>query len=130
MTDVIRPQYFPAGIYSDKNAQCELKDKVFFAAGATNNQAVITAVSGKRLYIVSMNIYTSGIATDVVFKSASGGTNKYACQIPANTVATPNFTLGFKPDGWFNTETGEGLYVDVIAAVQTNISVRYIEYTP
>ena len=121
--------YFPSSSFFDKNGSCTLLNAAVSAPAATANTLVITAVTGKRIVVVS---YICGAATaaDVVatFKSASGGTVK--AYINAPSTAKPMEQGILNPAGWIETETGQGLYVDVSAGAAANISLRYYVYTP
>lgn len=112
----------------EKGGVCIVKDRVLAAVAATNNQLVVTAVSGKALMVIGGIFYSAGIATTLLFKSASGGASRYNVQVPVNTAATPNVFLPFNEAGYFRTVVGEGIYVDNTAAVVANISINYIEY--
>lgn len=121
--------YFPTNLIFDRNGACTLLNAAVSAPAATANTLVISAVSGKRIVVVS---YICGAATaaDVVatFKSASGGTVKAYILCPS--TAKPMEQGGFNQAGWIETNTGEGLYVDVSAGAAANISLRYYVYTP
>lgn len=122
-------QYFLSGIFRDKDGQCEIKSVVFNGVASTANQIAIAAVTGKRIRVISGNMFSAGIASDVYIASPSG-TAVGGAQIPANTVATPNVELEFNPAGHYESAVGEALRVSVAAAVIVVFFFRYIEYTP
>lgn len=125
--------YDPAGLFEqnpNKGGVCEVKDVLFSATGATNNQQIIAAVTGKKIVVLHGTMRSAGIQSAITFKSASGGTNKAAYEVPATTVATPNVKIGGEVWGAFRTNTGEGLFCDNSAAVTVTISLTYIEITP
>jgi hypothetical protein len=100
------------------------------AVGVAANTLMASAVAGKRILVVGGFAYSNGAFTQLTFKSASGGTNLRSYAVPANTVATPNVQLC--PNGLFDgfeTNTGEGLYVDNSAVIAL-ISLVYLTYTP
>lgn len=113
---------------SEKGGLCEVQDIVFSATGATNNQQVIPAITGKKIVVLHGTMRSTGAQTSISFKSASGGTNVCSYELPANTVTTPNVEITPKLWGAFRTNAGEGLYVDN-SAVLAAISLTYIEVT-
>ena len=122
--------YNPTAIFEqnfDKNGVCTCKSKVITLAGATNNQLGVTAVTGKSIFVLSGNLRSAGLTSAVTFKSASGGTNLYACQVPAIGDNPKNEKI--EPQAWgaFHTNTAEGLYLDNTGADAVTVSLRYIE---
>lgn len=107
---------------------CEVKDVVFNAVAATDNQQVIAAVTGKRILVLGGSLVpVAGAGGAVVFKSATGGTNKKAFNVPAG----PGYIeFPVPPWGNFNTNTGEGVFVNNQVAVVVVVSLRYVEYQP
>ena len=134
MIDTQYLQYFAAGIFYEMvdgvRKPCEVKDVLFSAAAATNNQSVIAAVTGKKIVVLHGTMRSANVQGTVSFKSASGGTNKKAYTIPVVTAATPNVEILPVPWGAFRTNTGEGLFVDTTGADPITISLTYIEVTP
>lgn len=106
---------------------CEVKDVVYVAAAATNDQQVIAAVSGKKIFVLSGTLGSAGAAGAATFKSATAGTNKHGWYFPANPGIVEMI-----PQAWgvFNTNSGEGLFVDNTSVALLVISLRYIEVTP
>lgn len=121
---------WPNKMFEDAQGVCSVTDVVFSAAGATNNQQVVAAVSGKVILVLSGNLRSTNAIGSLTFKSASGGTSKRAYQVPVNTVATPNIEIPWSPFGAFRTNSGEGLFVDNSGADPITISLTYITYTP
>lgn len=123
-------RYCPVDGFFDKNGVCAMKYKFLQATAATAAQALVTAVTAKRLRLLELIIHSNGAAGSNVFYSASAGTVIGAVYVPANTVATPNVILEFNPFGYFETTAGQGLYMDNNSAATTNVTLGYIEYTP
>jgi hypothetical protein len=119
-------------MFEDAQGVCGIIDIVFSANGATNNQQVVAAVSGKIILVLSGNLRSSNAAASqqLTFKSASGGTNKRSYQVPASIAATPNVEIPWSPFGAFRTAVGEGLFCDNAGADPITISLTYIPYTP
>lgn len=94
-----------------------------------NNQAVITAVSGKCIRVMGWDMQSqTATQASVVFKSASGGTLLTTAILLPPSTALP-FSKPIADSGWFQTNSGEGLYVDVVAA-SAWINVYYVTLTP
>ena len=120
----------PNKVFQDQNGVCPIISVVFPSVTVTTNNLLITAVTGKRVLVVGGSAYSNGAFTQLTFRSASGGTAKRSVAIPANTVAAPNIFLC--PNGLndsFETNTGEGLYVDNSAVIAI-LSLNYLVYTP
>lgn len=98
--------------------------------GVGNNQAVILAISGTRFRVMGWTAQGSTAAMGaILFKSASAGTaltTTMYIQGNANIVIERQ---DIHEGGYFETLTGEGLYVDVTVAA-VNLNVFYITYTP
>lgn len=119
-------RWCPTDLFSTGQAGsvCEPKDFVFVALGATNNQQVIAAVTGKKIFVLSGTLGSAGALGSALFKSATAGTNKHGWYFPANPGIVEMI-----PQAWgvFNTNAGEGLFVDNTSAALLVISLRYIE---
>jgi hypothetical protein len=94
-----------------------------------NNQQIIAAITGKRHRAMGWIIQsTTGVQGSFVFKSSSGG-----AAISSSLWAPPNtalpYNLEIKDCGYFETNTGEGLFVDVVTA-GVYFNVFYLTYTP
>lgn len=131
-SDIQLSGWNPGQMFYDKNGVREVKDAFKQATAATNNQEVVAAVSGKKIVVLSMVAHSLGAGERIVFKSASGGSNKRSYWVQDVTVCTSscNTQEPFNPSGIFRTNTGEGLFVDNNSAAAVNISVEYIEFTP
>lgn len=114
----------------DKKGVCVPKTIVFTAAAATNDQSILAAITGTSFLVLSGNIRSGGATGAVTFKSASAGTNLYACQYPANTDNPKNEKLEPQPWGVFHTIISQGLFVDNSGVNIVTISLRYLEVIP
>ena len=93
-----------------------------------NNQAVVTGSTGKKVRVMGWNAQSDNAAGVVSFllKSASGGTALMAQITVGASPAIEKQPVVFP--GYFETNSGEGLFVDVI----TNgvyLTVFYILYS-
>lgn len=104
---------------------------MLFAAvtpAVANNTGIVTGVTGKKIRVHGLVAQSAGASGSLLFKSASGGTTIFPSMVmPANT-ANP-FVLEIKDSGYFETNAGEGLFVDV-ATTQIQLLVCYSIYTP
>lgn len=122
-------QYFPQKYFENvKEGALEIYHYCSGLAVA-NNQLLVAAVTGKRIQVVSGVAYSTGAFTQIFFKSNSGGAQLKSFALPANTSDTPNVNFCVSPIEMFETATGHGLYIDVIADVPI-VSINYIIYTP
>lgn len=115
---------------SAKDGVCPIVNVVFPSVTVAVNNLLISAVASKRILVIGGSAYSNGAFTQLTFRSASGATAKRSVAIPANTVAAPNIFLC--PNGLndsFETNTGEGLYVDNSAVIAI-LSLNYLVYTP
>jgi hypothetical protein len=99
-------------------------------AAATTDGAIVTAIAGKRIRVLSAILSCGGTATTFVFNSKSGG---------AGTAVSAVFQLGingqlplFPGDGspLFDTNTGEGLTATTGAGSTVNVHVVYSVLNP
>lgn len=98
-----------------------------FATG--NDQAVITAVTGQRIRFMGAWIKSPNVTQGTyAFKTASGGTFLTPTTY-APPYTDPLLQIPIIPSGYFETNTGEGLYVDITIA-NVNMTVFYVTYTP
>lgn len=122
-------QYDPSGIFEqvNKGGVCDVKTVVISLTAATANQLCVTAVTSKKIVVLSGLINSQGIQTYISFRTASGGTIIGYYSVPANTVASPNVIIEPHVWGAFATASGQGLYADNSAAVIATVTLRYIE---
>lgn len=96
------------------------------AAASSGTNALVSAVSGKKIRVMSMFMIAAG-AVNVYFEDAANtalagdGTNKIAL------TTNSGFTLPFNPVGWFETAATQALEVNLSAAIAVGGSVTYIE---
>lgn len=103
------------------------------SAGGTltvaNNLLVVAAVSNQRIRVFGYSCGSNtGAFSTIQFKSASGGTMiSGIIGVPHNTIA--DLVMPIANSGLFETNTGEGLYVDNGLAI-SHLCVFYKVYTP
>lgn len=94
-------------------------------AGTTDG-AVITAVPGYVLLIVSFRVMAGSVATDATFNSKPGGSGtaiseKFACGANGGQMGP------FQPVGHFKTSAGEGLSLTTGAGSAVGVGGAYVE---
>lgn len=95
-----------------------------------NNNALVSAVSGKRIRIMGFVAQaTAGTVGYLYLKSASGGSiiwtrTTYPASTNGDVLLIPVINSGY-----CETNTGEGLYIDVYTTA-IGINLQYITYTP
>lgn len=93
-----------------------------------NNRTVIAGVSGKRIRAMGWDAQGDAGIGAIVFKSASGGTVLTAAQyVPNGATAGLRYEKSIVDSGYFETNTGEGLFAD-ITAFAINLNLYYIIY--
>lgn len=94
-------------------------------AAGTTDASVVSAVSGKKIRIVSYKIATVTAATTVTFNSKPAGAGTAISALLVAPVGTSN--AAFSPLGHFETNSGEGLTVTTGAGNPVGVQVTYIE---
>lgn len=99
--------------------------------GVGNDSQVIPAVTGRRILVMGWKIQSSAAIGSFQFKSASGGTllTPVFTSPPNTNGATNDLPVIPNGPGYFETNTGEGLFVDVFTAAQEFL-IFYITYKP
>ena len=123
------PVTSPSVMFQDTDGSfCEIKTQYRSMTGAATNFVVVSAVTGKRIRLVSA-IFRSAAASPsyVSFKDGSGGTALAVVAVPPNSAGA-NMVLELNTLGWFDSSSGVGIYAD-IGAETVQGSFRYIEYT-
>lgn len=95
-----------------------------FAAGiasASGDNQVVAAVTGKRILVTSIRLFTDDVAVDCVFRSATT-----AIDGTAYTASQSGYTE-FDAMGLFQTATGEALNLNLSAAEDVSYRITYFE---
>lgn len=95
-------------------------------AQSQTDSNIVSAVTDKRIMVLSIRVMAGGTATNVTFNSKSGGAGTaiselFACGANGG-IATP-----YSPVGVFQTNSGEGLTVTTGAGSTVGIGVTYLE---
>ncbi len=125
-------QYDPKGIFEQnevKGGVCQVKDVFFTLLAVTNNQVVISGITGKRIVILHGQITATSAAGYVLLNSNPGG-NRKGFYIPASTTIEPNVFFGDQKWGYMRTATSQSIVMDNLSAQPIWVSLTYIEVTP
>lgn len=95
------------------------------ASGQTDSSLVV-AVPGKTIRVVSAFLVTAATATNVTFNTKPVGSGTAISQLIA-CGANGGLVLPYNFDGWFSTNSGEGLSVTTGSGSTTGINVTYLE---
>lgn len=92
-------------------------------ASSSGDNAIVAAVTGRRIVVTSYQVYPSG-AVSVKFRSAA---NDLHPAIPlAGTSQPVGLGFGHNPHGYFETTAGEALNLNLSSAVGTVYIVQYM----
>lgn len=110
----------------DGNTQLTPKFAIVSVASAATDTAIVAAVAGKKLRVLSYTLSAAGTITAFQFNSKPGGAGTIKSGIlnlPANT-AVPTY---FSPLGHFETVAGEGLTGTTGVGSTVTGSIVYVE---
>lgn len=94
------------------------------AAGQTDD-AQVAAVAGHRIRVINLVALCAATATTLTFNSKPAGAGAAIYALLANAV-NGGEVLPRNEDGWFETNSGEGLSVTTGAGSTTGIAISYI----
>lgn len=94
--------------------------KAFVNASSLGSNAVVSAVNGKSIRVTGVALVTT-LANSVKFLSA-------ATDISAtfHLGANGGIVLPFNEHGWFQTNSGEALNLNLSVATSTGLSITYV----
>lgn len=92
--------------------------------------AFITAVTGKKIRIISLTAFSIGAANSGGLTSVAGGPTICAFSVPANTSDSPNVIYPPSKSGWGDSGVSAAAPVNTGTGGAVQISVTYIYYTP
>jgi hypothetical protein len=87
---------------------------------------LVTAVAGKKIRIVSWDVVTGGVATNLTFNSKGGGAGTAISPIYQN-AANGGEVINFSPVGHMETSSGEALTCTTGAGSTSGVQLTYIE---
>jgi len=99
-----------------------IRRAVIDVAGSGDN-TLVAAISNTRIRVLAAFLVTAGAIT-VRFESGAGGT---ALTGQMNIAANGGFVLPFNPAGWFETNAGQLLNLELSGAVSVDGCLVYQE---
>ena len=122
------PYIDPIRVYQVNGTVCTV-DTACPILSVSNNQTVVAAVTGKKIRVMGLlaTVGSGAGQAGVTLKNGSGGATRMAFVLPASTVGPIHLPL--VNSGYFDTDTGVGLFVDIATSV-VNLNLFYITYTP
>lgn len=100
------------------------KNQVVAASGT--DTAIIAAVAGKKIRVLSVDLDCAATATIFTFNSKPAGAGA-AIAGPFNEAVSEGKSLGYNPHGWFETVAGEGLSATTGSGSNTTVQLTYVE---
>lgn len=91
------------------------------AATTSGNTTVVAAQSGKRIRVLAYNLISAGSVV-VKFQSGAGGTDLTGAK---TLVESSGIVCPQGPDGWFQTEPGDLLNINLSASVTVGGEMVY-----
>lgn len=95
---------------------------VIDAAGNGNN-TIVAAVAGKKIRVLQCFLIMTGTAVTIRFESAADGTALTGQMQPTQGGG---FVLPFSPVGWFETNAGELLNLELSGAQSVDGVLKYV----
>lgn len=97
--------------------------RAIISGSSSGDNTLVTAVTGKRIRVLSLFLVTSGAVT-VRFESAAGGT---ALTGQMAIAANGSLVLPHNEKGWFQTAAAELLNMELSTGVAVNGALVYEE---
>lgn len=94
--------------------------KAFVNASSLGSNAVVSAVNGKSIRVTGVALVTT-LANSVKFLSAA---TDISATFPLG--ANGGIVLPFNEHGWFQTNSGEALNLNLSVATTTGLSITYV----
>ena len=94
--------------------------KAFVNASSLGSNAVVSAVNGKSIRVTGVALVTT-LANSVKFLSAA---TDISATFPLG--ANGGIVLAFNEHGWFQTNSGEALNLNLSVATATGLSITYV----
>lgn len=113
-------------IYDDSGNPALVKRTFANVAASQTDSSLVAIVANKRIRVLAVVAVGGATATTLTFNSKGGGAGTAKTCLFAN-AANGGFVLPFCEQGWFDTNTSEGLSVTTGAGSTTGIQVVYAE---
>lgn len=107
----------------------EVKRAIANIATATTDGAVVAAVAGKRIRVLSFRHSPGNAAATLTFTTKPAGAGTAISEV-LSAAANSGNPYPFNPHGYFQTAVGEGLSATTSSSgVATGVGVTYVEVT-
>lgn len=94
---------------------------------STTDGAVISAVTGRTIRVLSAVLVCGATATTATFNTKGSGAGT-AISMQFQNAANGGAVLPFNEGGWFQTNSGEGLTLSTGTGSTTGVQVTYVEW--
>lgn len=106
---------------TDPRTPIEIKRAVI-SHGSSGSNTIVSGVSGKRIRVMGVAIVVGG-SVGVEFRSGGTGITGQM----SFSGSGDGMVMGYNPLGWFETEQGESLNMQLSSAVNVGGVLQYIE---
>lgn len=120
------PKGLVSGILLDSSGTALTVKYAKFSSAVATDAAVVTAVTGKKIRVLSVAISATAADNTIVFNSKGSGAGTAKSNIFYNKLETA-VVLPQAQHGWFETAAGEGLSATVAGAGTVAGIVTYVE---
>lgn len=107
-------------------SQVQIKRAKANIAASTTDGAVVSAVTSKKIRVISYQLMAGATATDATFNTKPGGAGTAISMLHACAI-NGGISCGFHPGGYFETSSGEGLTLTTGAGSTVGVQVSYVE---
>ena len=90
---------------------------------SSGDNTIVAAVTGKKIYAISLFLVSAGIV-NVRFESGASGS---ALTGQMNLIANVGFALNYNKGAWFETTAGALLNLELSAGISVDGSLSYLE---
>lgn len=96
------------------------------SASSSGNNALVAAVTSKKIRVLAYSLVPNG-AVNARFQTDGGGTPGNLTGLKYMGAAGNGIVQGFNPIGWFETDAGESLDLNLSGAVAVGGELVYVE---
>lgn len=113
-----------SGVMADDNGAMTVVQRAFADPASIGDNLIVAAVAGKSIRVLAaMMMNNVALAQSARFRSAA---NSISPLNAFGVVANGIMSYPFNPMGWFQTNAGEALNLNLTAATAVGVMVTYI----
>jgi len=113
-----------SGMIQDENGNALAVSRAFADPASSGDNAVVAAVAGKIIRVLGFVLMNNvATANNVRFRSA---TNSISCLFGFGAIADGIVYGPYNLHGWFQTNAGEALNINLSAATAVGVQVVYV----